>query len=101
MVKLDAKTGKMEWYYQQTPHDLYDWDFQDPPILLDAGGKELAIGAGKSGIVVAARRRDRQAGLEDGRSAPTTATTTTACWRCAAKARRSRPGTSSRARSAA
>jgi outer membrane protein assembly factor BamB len=53
MVKLDAKTGKMEWYYQQTPHDLYDWDFQDPPLLIEAGGRELAVGAGKVGIVVA------------------------------------------------
>jgi outer membrane protein assembly factor BamB len=53
MVKLDARTGKVLWHYQQTPHDLYDWDFQDPPILLNAGGKELAIGAGKSGVVVA------------------------------------------------
>jgi outer membrane protein assembly factor BamB len=53
MVKLNAKTGKMAWYYQLTPHDLYDWDFQDPPILTNAGGRELAIGAGKSGIVVA------------------------------------------------
>jgi glucose dehydrogenase len=53
MVKLDAKTGKMQWYYQQTPHDVYDWDFQDPPILTSSGGRRLAIGAGKSGIVVA------------------------------------------------
>lgn len=53
MVKLDAKTGKLQWYYQQTPHDLFDWDFQDSPILTSAGGKELVIGAGKSGIVVA------------------------------------------------
>jgi alcohol dehydrogenase (cytochrome c) len=53
MVKLDAKTGKLKWYYQLTPHDLYDWDFQDPPILVSSGGRELAIGAGKSGIVVA------------------------------------------------
>lgn len=53
MVKLDAKTGKMQWHYQQTPHDVYDWDFQDPPILLKAGGKELAIGGGKVGFVVA------------------------------------------------
>lgn len=53
MVKLDAKTGKLDWYYQQTPHDVYDWDFQDPPILASAGGRELAIGAGKSGVVVA------------------------------------------------
>ena len=53
MVKLDAATGKMQWHYQQTPHDLYDWDFQDPPLLIEAGGRELAVGAGKSGIVVA------------------------------------------------
>lgn len=53
MVKLDAKTGKLKWYYQLTPHDIHDWDFQDPPILVNSGGRELAIGAGKSGIVVA------------------------------------------------
>jgi outer membrane protein assembly factor BamB len=53
LVKLDAKTGKMDWYYQATPHDVNDWDLQDPPILVTAGGKEMVIGAGKSGIVVA------------------------------------------------
>jgi len=53
LVKLDAKTGKLEWAHQVTPHDVYDWDFQDPPILVRAGGKELAVGAGKSGQVVA------------------------------------------------
>jgi alcohol dehydrogenase (cytochrome c) len=52
-VKLDAKTGNLEWFYQQTPHNIYDWDFQDPPVLLESGGRELAIGAGKSGVVVA------------------------------------------------
>jgi outer membrane protein assembly factor BamB len=53
LVKLDAKTGKLDWYYQQTPHALADWDFQNPPILVNAGGKELVLGAGKSGWVVA------------------------------------------------
>ena len=53
LVKLNAKTGKLEWYYQATPHDVYDWDFQDPPILATVGGRQLAIGAGKSGLVVA------------------------------------------------
>ncbi len=53
LVKLNAKTGKMQWYYQQTPHALYDWDFQNPPILVNSGGKELVVGAGKSGFVVA------------------------------------------------
>jgi glucose dehydrogenase len=53
LVKLDAKTGKLDWFYQQTPHNIYDWDFQDSPVLVESGGKELAIGAGKSGVVVA------------------------------------------------
>lgn len=52
IVKLDAATGRLEWYYQQTPHDLYDRDLQDPPILLDVGGRRVAITAGKAGFVV-------------------------------------------------
>jgi glucose dehydrogenase len=53
IVKMDAKTGKMDWYYQLTPHDIYDWDLQGPPILTRAGGRELLLAAGKSGIVIA------------------------------------------------
>lgn len=57
LVKLNAKTGKLEWYYQLTPHDLYDWDLQDPPILLNEGGRQMVIAAGKSGIVIALDRK--------------------------------------------
>lgn len=53
LVKLNAKTGKLDWYHQVTPHALYDWDFQNPPVLVNAGGRELVLGAGKSGIVAA------------------------------------------------
>jgi outer membrane protein assembly factor BamB len=53
MVKLDPDTGKVIWHYQQTPHNIYDWDFQDSPVMVKLGGKEVAIGAGKSGVVVA------------------------------------------------
>lgn len=56
LVKLNAKTGKLEWYHQVTPHDLYDWDFQGPPILMKVGGKDAVVAAGKSGIVLAADR---------------------------------------------
>jgi alcohol dehydrogenase (cytochrome c) len=52
-VKLDARTGRLEWYYQLTPHDLYDWDLQDPPILLDSAGRRLVAIAGKGGVVLA------------------------------------------------
>jgi outer membrane protein assembly factor BamB len=54
LVKLNAKNGKMEWFHQVTPHDIYDWDFQGPPILVDIGGKHLVVAAGKSGIALAA-----------------------------------------------
>lgn len=53
LVKLDPKTGKVIWFYQQTPHNIYDWDFQNTPLLLKVGGREVAIGSGKSGVVVA------------------------------------------------
>jgi outer membrane protein assembly factor BamB len=53
IVKLDAKTGKLQWYYQVTPHDLYDWDMQGPPILSKVGGRETVLAVGKSGFVIA------------------------------------------------
>jgi outer membrane protein assembly factor BamB len=53
IVKLDAKTGKMDWYFQLNPHDIYDWDLQGPPILIDSGGRELVVAAGKVGFVIA------------------------------------------------
>lgn len=53
IVKLDAKTGKLDWYFQLNPHDLYDWDLQGPPMLIDSGGRELVVAAGKVGYVIA------------------------------------------------
>jgi outer membrane protein assembly factor BamB len=53
IVKLNAKTGKLVWYYQLTPHDLYDRDLQDPPILATVGGRQVVIAAGKAGFVIA------------------------------------------------
>jgi outer membrane protein assembly factor BamB len=53
VVKLNAKTGAVIWHYQLTPHDIYDWDLQDPPILVTVGGRHLVVAAGKAGIVIA------------------------------------------------
>ena len=53
IVKLNARTGQLQWYYQLTPHDLYDRDLQDPPILAGIGGKQVVIAAGKGGFVMA------------------------------------------------
>jgi alcohol dehydrogenase (cytochrome c) len=60
LLVLDAVSGKLEWYDQVTPHDVRDHDFQLSPILVEAAGKELAIGAGKGGEVIAWNRATRR-----------------------------------------
>ncbi len=53
IVKLNESTGKLIWYYQLTPHDIYDWDMQNSPMLATVNGKQVVIDGGKAGIVVA------------------------------------------------
>lgn len=53
IVKLNGKTGQMEWYFQLNPHDIYDWDLQGPPILVQSKGKDVVLAAGKVGWVIA------------------------------------------------
>jgi PQQ-dependent dehydrogenase (methanol/ethanol family) len=35
-LALDVRTGKLRWYFQFTPHDLHDWDAEQPLALIDA-----------------------------------------------------------------
>jgi alcohol dehydrogenase (cytochrome c) len=35
VVALDADTGKLKWHYQFTPHDVYDYDSVQVPVLID------------------------------------------------------------------
>ncbi|MDA0206010.1 MAG: PQQ-dependent dehydrogenase, methanol/ethanol family [Acidobacteria bacterium] len=34
-VALDADTGKLKWHFQFTPHDEWDWDSVQVPVLVD------------------------------------------------------------------
>lgn len=36
IVALDARSGKLRWYYQQTPHDIWEYEPASPPVLFDA-----------------------------------------------------------------
>jgi alcohol dehydrogenase (cytochrome c) len=51
VVKL-SPAGKLLWYYQLTPHDLYDWDLQDSPVLTTANGQPVVIDGGKARILI-------------------------------------------------
>lgn len=44
LVALEADTGKLRWYYQQVPHDLWGYDLASPPVLFDLqrDGKRIA-----------------------------------------------------------
>jgi glucose dehydrogenase len=35
VVALDAATGKLRWYYQMVHHDLFDYDVDAPPALVE------------------------------------------------------------------
>jgi len=35
VLAIDPDTGKMKWYFQFTPHDLYDYDGNETPVLVD------------------------------------------------------------------
>ena len=35
VVALDADTGKLKWHYQFSPHNEFDWDATQVPVLAD------------------------------------------------------------------
>lgn len=35
IVALDADTGKLKWWFQNTPHDTHDYDSLEMPVLVD------------------------------------------------------------------
>src|ERR1019366_9499539 len=35
LVCLEARTGKMVWYYQLVHHDMWDYDIASPPNLIN------------------------------------------------------------------
>ena len=36
VLALDPDTGKLKWYFQFTPHDVYDYDATETPVLVDS-----------------------------------------------------------------
>jgi alcohol dehydrogenase (cytochrome c) len=36
IIALHADTGKMAWYFQNSPHDTHDWDGTEAAVLFDA-----------------------------------------------------------------
>jgi glucose dehydrogenase len=64
LVVLDARTGKLVWYHQATPHDTHDWDLTQasPLFTADVKGQSrmLATVTGKDGLLRVLDRETRE-----------------------------------------
>jgi alcohol dehydrogenase (cytochrome c) len=63
MLALDADTGELKWHFQFTPHDRFDWDAAQVPVLVD-----MELGGSPRKLLLTANRNaffyslDRQTG---------------------------------------
>jgi alcohol dehydrogenase (cytochrome c) len=62
VLALNPNTGALKWYFQFTPHDLYDYDATETPVLLSAevNGRmrDLLVQANRNGFLYVLDRTD-------------------------------------------
>ena len=55
VLALNPDTGALKWYFQFTPHDLYDYDANETPVLVDIEEKgatrRLLVQANRNGFL--------------------------------------------------
>jgi len=54
IIALDPKSGRLKWHFQFTPHDVWDYDAQEPLVLVDAAWqgqpRKLLVQANRNGF---------------------------------------------------
>jgi alcohol dehydrogenase (cytochrome c) len=64
ILALDAKTGKLKWHFQFTPHDVWDYDAQEPTALVDTTWqgqpRKLLVQANRNGFFYVLDRTNGQ-----------------------------------------
>jgi len=62
VLALDPDNGKLKWYFQFTPHDLFDYDATETPVLIDAAysgrPRKLLAEANRNGFFYVLDRTD-------------------------------------------
>lgn len=55
LLAIDPDTGKLKWYFQYTPHNMYDYDAEQTPVLVNANFKgqprKLIVTANRNGFL--------------------------------------------------
>jgi alcohol dehydrogenase (cytochrome c) len=64
VLALDPDTGKLKWHFQFTPHDLFDYDATETPVLIDTiyrgTPRKLLVQANRNGFLYVLDRTDGQ-----------------------------------------
>ncbi len=62
VLALNPASGDLKWYYQFTPHDLYDWDGGQTPMVLNTRyrgrDRKLLVNANRNGFLYVFDRTD-------------------------------------------
>src|SRR6202166_4605850 len=62
VLALDPDTGKLKWHFQFTPHDLFDFDATETPVLIDTVYRgtpgRLLVQANRNGFLYVLDRTD-------------------------------------------
>lgn len=62
LLALDPDTGKLKWYFQFTPHDLFDYDATETAVLVDTEyqgrPRKLVVEANRNGFLYVLDRVD-------------------------------------------
>jgi alcohol dehydrogenase (cytochrome c) len=62
VLALNPTTGVLKWYFQFTPHDLYDYDANETPVLVDlemnGAMRHLLVQANRNGFLYVLDRTD-------------------------------------------
>src|SRR5580692_8984169 len=55
LLALDPDTGRLKWYFQFSPHNLYDYDAVQTPVIVDAilrgAPRKLIVTANRNGFL--------------------------------------------------
>jgi len=62
LIALERRTGRLKWFYQFTPHDLWDWDATQTSVIVDADWqglpRRLLLHASRNGFFYVFDRAD-------------------------------------------
>jgi alcohol dehydrogenase (cytochrome c) len=62
IVALNPRTGKLKWYFQSTPHDVWDWDSAETPLSIDTNWqgrpRKLLVQGNRNGFFYVLDRTD-------------------------------------------